>query len=598
MSIVWNYATKRKNPQTKETEAICGRCGKVIKSNDGSTSAIASHLKKVHEIDVKSQTVETAPSKKSKTLLDFVKRQTLNEIVSDLATDGISIRAITRNNYIRQSVKRDGFTLPLNESRVMSLIHDHYEEKKIEMISHIKSLIKDEKKCTMTIDEYSTVRRRRYFGINIHCDKKTFKTGLVRIMGSCNAEKMKEVVDHHLSSYGINSEKDLVGSTQDGAAVNKKFMLLMDVIDQFCLNHGIHLGVCDTLYKKKNDHESNAQYSVDDDDENDEFSDNADLELINFNSDTDDEVDFCDVLKHARKVVKFIRCSDVRNQILQSKVKARNDGNEIELQLDVKHRWNSIITMAESLLKTKISLFETFADLKELDLINKLDFYSLQNLKDALEPVKLAVEVLSREDATLLTAQTTIDFMLDKLKEQNSVISNELMNNLKRRTDERMNVDVMNLLRSLEDPEKAPSKATIQFAGKLASRLFGSSASESEREEDENSSQLESAVTQELTLRDELNLLLQKSSKSKPSSSSVGEFKWIKEEFVLFRNTGKRTENLQKLFEAMLSIKPTSTDVERVFSVSSGFCTKIRSQLSDKSLNALVFLKYYKLMKN
>jgi len=206
--------------------------------------------------------------------------------------------------------------------------------------------------------------------------------------------------------------------------------------------------------------------------------------------------------------------------------------------------------MAESLLKTKISLFETFTDLKELDLINMLDFYSLQNLKDALEPVKLAVEVLSREDATLLTAQTTIDFMLDKLKEQNSVISNELMNNLKRHTDERMNVDVMNLLRSLEDPEKAPSKATIQFAGKLASRLYGSSASESEREEDENSSQLESAVTQELTLRDELNLLLQKSSKSKPSSSSVGEFKWIKQEFVLFRNTGKNHGKFAKTFRS------------------------------------------------
>ena len=124
------YATKRKNPQTKETEAICGRCGKVIKSNDGSTSAIATHLKKVHKIDGKSKTAETPPSKKSKTLLDFVKRQTLNEIVSDLATDGISIRAITRNNYILQSVKRDGFILPVNESRVMSLIHDHYEEEK------------------------------------------------------------------------------------------------------------------------------------------------------------------------------------------------------------------------------------------------------------------------------------------------------------------------------------------------------------------------------------------------------------------------------------------------------------------------------------
>lgn len=69
--------------------------------------------------------------------------------------------------------------------------------------------------------------------------------------------------------------------------------------------------------------------------------------------------------------------------------------------------------------------------------------------------------------------------------------------------------------------------------------------------------------------------------------------KWLKSEFMLFKNTGQRTENLQKLYNALLCIKPTSTDVERVFSVCTNFCTKIRSRLSDKSLQALVFLKYY-----
>ena len=53
--------------------------------------------------------------------------------------------------------------------------------------------------------------------------------------------------------FGILMKKDLVASTQDGASVNKKYIRNLDVIGQFCLNHGLPLGVCDTLYKKKHD---------------------------------------------------------------------------------------------------------------------------------------------------------------------------------------------------------------------------------------------------------------------------------------------------------------------------------------------------------
>ena len=45
-------------------------------------------------------------------------------------------------------------------------------------------------------------------------------------------------------------ERDIVGSTQDGAAINKKLMQSTDIVEQFCFNHAIHHGECDTLYKK------------------------------------------------------------------------------------------------------------------------------------------------------------------------------------------------------------------------------------------------------------------------------------------------------------------------------------------------------------
>lgn len=61
--------------------------------------------------------------------------------------------------------------------------------------------------------------------------------------------------------------------------------------------------------------------------------------------------------------------------------------------------------------------------------------------------------------------------------------------------------------------------------------------------------------------------------------------------FQLFEVTKKRTQNLELIYKALLSVKPTSTDSERAFSTAGTFVTKSRNRLSDRSLHAIVFLK-------
>jgi hypothetical protein len=58
-----------------------------------------------------------------------------------------------------------------------------------------------------------------------------------------------------------------------------------------------------------------------------------------------------------------------------------------------------------------------------------------------------------------------------------------------------------------------------------------------------------------------------------------------------FEASRKRTENLEKLYKALLNISPTSVASERAFSISGAFVTKRRSGLSDKSIDDLCFLK-------
>ena len=73
--------------------------------------------------------------------------------------------------------------------------------------------------------------------------------------------------------------------------------------------------------------------------------------------------------------------------------------------------------------------------------------------------------------------------------------------------------------------------------------------------------------------------------------------KVIKQEMNLFEATRKRPTKLEILFKALLSIPPTLVEAERAFSAAGLFVTKLRSRLSDKSLNALTFLHSY-YMKN
>ena len=70
------------------------------------------------------------------------------------------------------------------------------------------------------------------------------------------------------------------------------------------------------------------------------------------------------------------------------------------------------------------------------------------------------------------------------------------------------------------------------------------------------------------------------------SSSLVPDFK-------MFEATRKRTEKLDALFQALMTVKPTSVESERAFSLGGSFCTKVRSRMSSGTLSALVSLKMY-----
>ena len=178
--------------------------------------------------------------------------------------------------------------------------------------------------------------------ITLHSAKRSpIILGLSAIEGSCDSGVIIALVKEKLKEFGIEMDKDIVGSSHDGAAVMVKYGNNISPLAQLCYNHGVHLAVLDVFYKKVgyktlNDAESDDENFQDND--NSEDSDDYDVDRndeiasafafdgnLNFEDDTPSELphfleDIGKNLAKTRKIVKNFKNSAVRSSVLQKHV--------------------------------------------------------------------------------------------------------------------------------------------------------------------------------------------------------------------------------------------------------------------------------------
>lgn len=648
-SKVWKYFNKIKDDKSPSIQAAqCLKCPKKISIKGSNTSGLVRHLEHIHKISIKSQseTEEPMPStsascdtgttgaedaqpsapKKPKTsvqqTLSFQPKhkQSLGEIISILAAkDGLTIRQIARSDFIRESLEQRGFRLPKNESGVMKLILQFYEEKKKETITFLRKQRNDQSaRFSLSIDEWTSLRNRRYFNLCLHhADGSVHNLGLVFIPGQCRATETRQIVEDRLKEFGLCFEQDVVAVTSDGPNVMVKFGRESPAEMVLCLNHAIHLSVLATFCNKNDTSEvdvteptnqaleqniSGQDSDSDDDDEiflfddgelNPDITNNAPQYTQNINK----------VLKETRALVKLFRKSPLKNITLQKYVK-EEIGHELNLLLDIRTRWNSMMQMVERFLKLKNAIKKALIDLNMSSMWRDDNIDVLESLLVVLHPVKLSVEALSRKDATILTSEAIIDVLINKLKTMENNLAATFVNHLMSKIENRRNINLITLIKYLHNPtifqnynenstRICNKTALIRFTEELYNRLFPSSSNSDENDtliQTSENEQLEQATSFEQKLKQAIEMA---ATDTTSNIETVLTKSLIRKEFQLYESTGKRTPNLENLYKAVMSVKPTSTENERVFSLSGNFVTKIRNRLSDDAINALVFLKAY-----
>ena len=88
-------------------------------------------------------------------------------------------------------------------------------------------------------------------GLNLHLNDVTLQSlGMVRIKGPMTAECCLDLIKKPLKDFELTLQEHIVGMVTDSASVMIKTGRLSSIIHQICHSHGLHLAVCDVLYKK------------------------------------------------------------------------------------------------------------------------------------------------------------------------------------------------------------------------------------------------------------------------------------------------------------------------------------------------------------
>ena len=418
---------------------------------------------------------------------------------------------------------------------------------------------------------------------------------------------------------------------------------LLDILHQVCLAHGLHLAVTDVFYPKKkkkaeNDNDSNSgveepeddtketsedeeenessDESNDDESEDDESEDDEDDEPEDEESDVEDGMVIFDkiekgplkdefsVIPKIRKVCTFINKSPVANGALQKEVQNQLGLKSSKLQSDMKTRWNSFLTMLEKFVKLEgplMTIWPTLAKSKKLSL-EQSDFQVAKNIIAVLKPCLAASKNLCRRDATLYTAEIIMQELSNELENLDSDLASELALKVRERYRQRRQDDVVSLLKYLstgiiDDEEKDPlfrmaSKNRImKLAKSLLTRLFPNE-SKPESNDSEKDVIVENNENTEENFEERLARRLK--SANTPISIQDDDYKSLNKDMASFQAHGIRPKNLELLYQALLTLKPTSVESERNFSQAKLFLDRLRAgNMNAKTLDSLCFNKGY-----
>lgn len=422
------------------------------------------------------------------------------------------------------------------------------------------------------------------------------------------------MTDERLKLFGVSPEEDVIATTTDGANICKKYGRELKVVHQLCHDHGIHLAIRRVIYKKVDEDvvkkRKARRFPQRNEYENDDSEYESDEEPVEDDDNFNLKPDIGDKINKVRAIVKLFKKSPKLNDMLQDYI-VEERGKKLQLQLDVRTRWHSMLVMLETFVKVSGPVKKALGEINSLEMWDSDMVPVIKGIFEPLNLTKMAMDQISRDDANLLTAEGTFEWLFDELKEINSTVSLELIEELKVEFDARRLKDIASLLKFLQNPKSfeesnssyfgMPSKTEVfAFATSFWNKYFKEKAIDLDNDQhNEELSQL-SVSTEELNAASRLGLAIVKRTAVTEVPKTSSDDKGIKLACQNFISTNVMHPCLKEIFDSLLLIKPTSIKNEQNFSMSSNFLSNKRKQMLCGTLDDLCLLKshYCALYKN
>ena len=181
--------------------------------------------------------------------------------------------------------------------------------------------------------------------------------------------------------------------------------------------------------------------------------------------------DISKIVTKVRRIVKIFKRSPLKTETLQKYVKETYP-NGLNVVLDCKTRWSSLVTMLERTIKIKLSIQKALLDLGEDIYLSDQEIAVMSSIVEALNPIKIALEALCRRDTNLITAEATVKFLLEDIQKSNTHYHAQILEALSQRMVQERYTEVSVILQYLHNPSARLAKKAVvnTFCADLLSR--------------------------------------------------------------------------------------------------------------------------------
>jgi len=196
---------------------------KKIKSCGGSTSGLQTHLRTAHQINLLKRSVinvdsESCPSScnksttaamsqpKIKNISSYFKNESedLHVVLFNMTVfDGLPFSIFITSIELRKSLMARNFDVPKSANTIRNIVLTYGEHIREEMVKEL-SVLKLQGKFSLTFDEWTSVKNRRYLNLNLHIQNKFWNLGLLRIHGTFPAESCVDLITTTLEKFKLS----------------------------------------------------------------------------------------------------------------------------------------------------------------------------------------------------------------------------------------------------------------------------------------------------------------------------------------------------------------------------------------------------------